>query len=217
MDSNQLNELINHANDILKCDESCQKEKQIEMYKQKLIQLKESNHSFPLEYENAMKEYLLLSKGQQGYEDYYNEYLHKKAEIISNQKGNEITNQISEIKEKMDRLQPLSIQTSIVNDLYSTLQKDNNILSKNKKTDISTAITNDRKSFYLQQKEIFLQTYSIYFYLFYYLLFIGIVFLIQRKQIYFKRKIVFYLLLFILPFINKYIIRFFLKIYHYFF
>ena len=151
IDVNKFNDFLDNANNVLSCDSKCQeKKKKIEL-KKKYLEAKTNLLTAPNQVETSYKNYLTYSKGDTAYNEYRENELQQKAEIVVTTFKTNFSDGIGKAKESYDTYSGLLLNFSHVVELYKKLVKENHILELALKNKTSDVLTNDRKTYYEDQ------------------------------------------------------------------
>jgi hypothetical protein len=172
VDVNKFNDFLDNANNVLSCDSNCQERKKKIELKKKYLEAKTNLLTAPNQVESSYKNYLTYTKGDSAYNEYKENELQKKAEIIVRTFKSTFSESVEKIKESYDTYDGLLLNFAHVVELYKKLVKENKILELEVKNKTSDVLTNDRKTYYEDQ--------SIDNLIFYYkiIMFIYLIFLI---------------------------------------
>ena len=203
IDVGKFNDFINKASELLTCDETCQREKNKLLLKEKFLKAKVNYMTAPAQVETSYKNYLTFTEGDVAYSEYNKKRLSEKARELAKQFKSEFEEQIQKAKSLVATYDGLFINFAHVVEFYYDLVQKNNAMTLSLKNKSSDIVTNDRKTFYEDQK-----IDSLYFYyriiLFIYLVIIisYAVSIIFRPADIGRKKQTFILVLFIIyPFI----------------
>jgi hypothetical protein len=209
-----FNEMIEQARERNACDSKCQFRKKADELKKQYLQSEENVQTAPEKAEEAKREYYTFIDGDSGYKNELKKEYQQKAELITDE-YTEIFN-----KEKKNISSNLIAYSSNYNsvqnliELYLKLEKENRGLKKNLKSNSSSILTNERKSYYEDEGLNLLKLYykiliGIYILtIFAYL--IGIIGF--KSDLDYTKKIVFFIILIILPFISSYALAYIIDV-----
>jgi hypothetical protein len=172
MNVKKFNDFINKATEVLTCDPKCQEEKKRVELKHKYLESKTNLLTAPSQVETSFKNYLTFAKGENAYNDYREHELEAKAETIAEAFKNNFHEEVEKAKTLLKTYTGLLLNYTHVVEFYETLKKENIVLNLEVKNTTSDLLTNDRKTYYEDQK-----IDNLYFYykllLFIYLLICG--------------------------------------------
>jgi hypothetical protein len=156
---NNLNDLINQANQIISCGPSCTQNQTTNQLKQNYLDAESNMVSAPQKFIAAQKEYITYTKGESGYNEFIDKELETKAEAIANTYQSKFDSEIENIEDKIKTYNGLLINHNNLVDLYKKYKKDNNKYEQMLKNKSSDILTNDRKTYYEDQGILTLKTY----------------------------------------------------------
>lgn len=159
IDVGKFNDFINKASELLSCDETCQRTKNELLLKEKFLKAKVNYITAPNKVETSYKNYLTYSKGEEAYSEYNIKMLSEKARTLARTFASEFQEQVQKAKSLISTYDGLFVNFVHVVEYYNDLVQKNNIMSLSLKNKSSDIITNDRKTFYEDQK-----IDSLYFY-----------------------------------------------------
>ena len=153
VDVNKFNDFLDNANKVLSCDSNCQEQKKKDELKKKYLEAKTNLLTAPNQVETSYKNYLTYTKGDSAYNEYRDNELQQKAELVITTFKTNFNEGIEKAKESYDTYSGLLLNFEV----------------KNKTSDV---LTNDRKTYYEDQS---IDNLSFYYYI---ILVIYIIFLI---------------------------------------
>jgi hypothetical protein len=159
LDVGKFNDFINNANALLSCDETCQRDKKQMLLKEKFLKAKVNYMTAPAQVENSYKNYLTYTEGDDAYNEHHKKRLSEKARELAKQFASEFEEQIQKAKGLVSTYDGLLVNFAHVVEYYDDLVQKNKIMSLSLKNKSSDIVTNDRKTFYEDQK-----VDSLYFY-----------------------------------------------------
>ena len=151
IDVNKFNDFINNANKVLSCDSKCQEQKKKNNLKKKYLEAKTNLLTAPIQVETSYKNYLTYSKGDSAYNEYRDDELQKKAEIVVTTFKSNFNDGIEKAKSSYDTYSGLLLNFAHIVELYTKLVKENAVLTLEVKKMTSDVLTNDRKTYYEDQ------------------------------------------------------------------
>lgn len=206
---NDLNSFIDTASESLTCNQECQKLKKEEELKKKLMQAKMNYIMGQQKIQQAEEKYMKYTYGQSAYDEKLEEDLTDKAEVIAEAYIYNFNQDVDNTVTKVDSYNSLLLNFKNVLDLYSKYKKENIVLFRQLKDDVSDVATNERKTFY-EDQGIGALTFWYYILLVLYIVVVicfGVFCLIFPSTYSTISKIAVLLVLFILPFLmNKFFI-----------
>ena len=152
MSVEKFNDFINKATEILSCDSKCQEEKKRVELKHKYLESKTNLLTAPSQVETSFKNYLTFAKGESAYNEYREHELETKAETIAEAFKNNFHEAVEKAKTLLKTYTGLLLNYTHVVEFYETLKKENAVLNLEVKNTTSDLLTNDRKTYYEDQK-----------------------------------------------------------------
>jgi len=208
---NNFNSFIQQANNAVKCDSNCQKEKSAEELKQKYLASKTNLASAPNQVDVAEKNYVTFTQGELAYNNKKEQELHQKAQIIINKFQDTFKKDVEQINDKINTYNSISVNSQNIADLYLKYKEENIILNKNLKNSTSDVLTNQRKSYYENQGiDTLKYLYKYALLTIYIILVIVYTFMafLYNSQIKWKKRFGILFLLILLPFISQWILSY---------
>jgi hypothetical protein len=151
IDVNKFNDFLDNANKVLSCDSACQEQKKKNLLKKKYLEAKTNLITAPNQVETSYKNYLTYSKGDTAYNEYQENQLQEKAEIVITTFKSNFNDGIENAKTSYDTYSGLLLNFSHIVELYTKLVKENKFLTLEVKNKTSDVLTNDRKTYYEDQ------------------------------------------------------------------
>jgi hypothetical protein len=206
---NKFNELISQASDAVLCNADCKQQRQSEKLKQGYIDAETNLASAPAQVFTAKKNYITFSQGEPIYNELRNSELQENAEIIVDEFYNKFKQEESALNIQIDSYDGLLLNFRNVVDLFITYEKENGQLFMELKDESNDVLTNERKTFYEDQR-----IDSLKFYYYYILLTIYIICLLcftgfslfYPSQSSFKTRMAILIGLIALPFASSWIL-----------
>lgn len=208
-DLNKFNSFLNNATQAISCNSECQRNKAAENLKDKYLTAKSNLHLAQPQYELAKQKYYTYVDGQSGYNDMIEKELQKKADLVNEKFKENYRLEKDKIKSQLQTYDGVLINFRNIVDLYEQYKKENIKLFKELKDETNDVLTNERKTYYEDQENGYLNLYYYYFLLVIYCL-IVICFLIfsiiYPSAINWKIRAFLGLIFVILPFISTWIL-----------
>ena len=173
IDVNKFNQFLDNANQVLSCDSKCQEQKKKNDLKKKYLEAKTNLLTAPNQVETSYKNYLTYTQGDSAYNEYRENELQNKAEIIVTTFKTNFSDGIQKVKESYDTYSGLLLNFSHIAELYTKLVKENAMLTLALKDKTSDVLTNDRKTYYEDQSIDSLRFYHIIILIIYIIFLIG--------------------------------------------
>lgn len=213
-DVSQFNDLMTQASEMLACDSKCQEERKKKELEDKYLESKTNLLTAPSQVESSYKNYLTFTKGEAAYSEYQEKQLQEKAKKM----GDKMLFNFNDGREKVNIVlgtyAGLLANYSHVAEYYERLKRENGLLRGRLKTASADVATNDRKTFYEDQK-----IDSVYYYykvclLFYIIALVGVVLLIVTNSgIPWGKKVVLILFFSLYPFFINIIFYYVYRVY----
>lgn len=208
-DMNKFNVLVNQASDAVMCDSECRKERETDKLKQNYLNSQTNLASGPNQLQVAEKNYVTFTKGASGYNDLLDERLQEKAQEIADKFTVYFNDDSEKIKTQIDTYEGLLINFKNVAELYVKYKKENEKLVKDLKDETNDVLTNERKTYYEDQKIDGLKGFYYYILLGIYIIcLIGLIIfsLMYPSQTNWKVKLATFIGFIMLPFFSTWIL-----------
>ena len=209
IDMNKFNTLMSQASDAIMCNSECKKQKQTDELKQIYLKSQANLASAPVQLQVAQKNYVTFTQGESAYNDLLDEQLQEKAQMIADKFNETFEEDTGNFITKLNTYQGLLLNYKNITDLYLKYKKENIQLIKDLKDETNDVLTNERKTFYEDQKIDGLKFYYFYFlYIIYIIFFICFVIFsfMYPSNTSFIVKIISIIGFLILPFISSFIL-----------
>jgi len=209
IDINKFNTLINQASDAIMCDSECRKQRETDKLKQNFLNSQSNLSSASNQVEVAQKNYVIFTQGESAYNDLLDNQLQEKAEQIANQFIEYFQGDSVKIETQIDTYKGLLLNFKNVVELYLNYKKENVQLIKDLKDETSDVLTNERKTYYADQKIDGLKSFYFYFLLTIYVICVicfGIFSIMYPSQSNWKIKIATFIGFILLPFFSTWIL-----------
>jgi hypothetical protein len=148
----KFNDFIDKASEILTCDSKCQEEKKRVELEQKYLESKTNLLTAPSLVETSYKNYLTFAEGENAYNEYRERELESKAKTIVEAFKNNFQEEVAKAKTLLKTYTGLLLNYTHVVEFFGTLKKENALLNLEVKNTTSDLLTNDRKTYYEDQK-----------------------------------------------------------------
>lgn len=208
-DMNKFNTLISQASDAIMCNSECRKQRETDKLKQNYLNSKTNLSSASNQVQVAQKNYVTFTQGDSGYNDLVNNELEEKATQIADAFTSKFTADSTKIQTQIDTYKGLLLNVKNVADLYFKYKKENVKLIKDLKNESNDVLTNERKTFYEDQKIDGLNGFYSYFLLTIYVICVicfGIFSIIYPSQTNWKIKLATFIGFILLPFFSTWIL-----------
>ena len=209
IDMNKFNTLISQASDAVLCNSECRKQRETDKLKQNYLNSQTNLASAPNQVQVAQKNYVTFTEGPSGYNDLLDNQLQEKAQEIVNKFTEYFESDSKEITTKIDTYEGLLINFKNVAELYLKYKKENVQLVKDLKNETNDVLTNERKTYYEDQKIDGLKGFYYYILLGIYIIcLIGFIIfsLMYPSQTSFMRKLASIIGFILLPFLSTWIL-----------
>jgi len=204
-----FNELVSQASDAILCNSDCQQMRKSEELKQKYVDARTNLASAPSQVYTAQKNYITFADGQPAYDEMRKEDLQQHAENISNEFSTKFKDEEKVINIQIDSYDGLLINFKNIFDLFRTYKKENKKLLFELKNETNDVLTNERKTFYEDQRIDGLKYYYYYILLCIYVIcvicFVAFSFF-YPSQSSFKTRMLVLIALVVLPFVSSWIL-----------
>jgi len=152
IDMNNFNTLISQASDAIMCNSECRKQRETDKLKQNYLNSQTNLASAPNQVQVAQKNYVTFTEGPSGYNDLLDNQLQEKAQEIVNKFTEYFDSDSKEITTQIDTYEGLLINFKNVAELYLNYKKENVQLITDLKNETNDVLTNERKTYYEDQK-----------------------------------------------------------------
>ena len=206
---NKFNDLISSAKDAIMCNSECQKQRQEEKLKQIYLNAKTNVASASNQEEVAQKNYILFTKGETAYNDFRDNQLGEKAQMVADTYKKNFDEETNKIKSQIGSYTGLLVNFKNVVELYAQYKKENIELFKELKDETNDILTNERKTYYEDQNIDRLKFFYFYFLLTVYVIFVlcfAAFCLVYPSSTSWKIKLALLLGFILLPFLSTWIL-----------
>ena len=210
IDMNKFNTLISQASDAVLCNSECRKQRETDKLKQNYLNSQTNLASAPNQVQVAQKKYVTFTEGPAGYNDLLDNQLQEKAQEITDTFTEYFVSDSKEITTQIDTYEGLLINFKNVAELYLNYKKENVQLIKDLKNETNDVLTNERKTYYEDQKIDGLKGFYYYILLGIYIIcLIGFIIfsLMYPSQSSLINKIVTFICFILLPFFSTWILE----------
>jgi len=146
-----FNNLLQEAAKSIMCGPECQQNKNKSDLYQKYLDAKTNMVNAPQMVEESAKKYYMYAEGPVGYNNYINQNLEQKFNIIKKEITTTFNNNLNNAKSNLELYKGISINYSYVLELYKYYLNDNKKLETKYKNTTADTLTNDRKTYYENQ------------------------------------------------------------------
>jgi VanZ family protein len=206
-----FNKLISASLKQMECDPECQRLKKEEELKNNYELMKENTIRAPYKEEEALRNYMVFTQGESEYNEYQLKQYETKASELATETQTIFNTEINDVTSRIDSYYNLLFNYKNVNELYNKYKEDNKILFNKLKNISSDIVTNNRKTYYEDQK---IDTLRIVYYILVVIYFIGGIIYIISLFIYPSTKswIINFIALFIIILYPFYSLKLFIKL-----
>lgn len=208
-DLNKFNSFLDKATQAISCDSECQKQQVEQKLKDNYLNAKTNLSLAEPEFELAKRNYYVYVSGQSGYDEMIENELREKADLIVEKFQENYHDETKKIQSQLETYNSLLINFRNVLDLDKKYKRENKQLYKQFKEDTNDILTNERKTFYEDQRNESLNSYYYYIlWIIYGICFICLIIfsLVYPSQITFKSKILLIVAFVVLPFVSTWIL-----------
>jgi len=152
LDMNKFNTLISQASDAILCNSECKKQREADKLKQNFLNSQNNLASASQQVQLAEKKYVTFTQGQTAYNDLLDNQLQEKAQQIIGKFVEYFKTDSQAIKTQIETYQGLLLNFKNVAELYLKYKKENIKLIKDLKDETNDVLTNERKTYYEDQK-----------------------------------------------------------------
>jgi predicted RNase H-like HicB family nuclease len=209
IDMNKFNKLISQASDAVMCNSECRQQRTADKLKQNYLTSQTNLASASNQVQVAQKNYVTFTQGQSGYNDLLDNQLQEQAQKVADTFTEYFDSDSEAIKTQIDTYEGLLLNFKNVAELYVKYKKENTQLIKDLKNETNDILTNERKTYYEDQKIDGLKGFYYYILLGIYIIFlIGfIIFSLKYpSQTTFSGKLVSIVGFILLPFFSTWIL-----------
>lgn len=155
----RFNNFISQATDLLSCDDTCQRNKQEATLKESVLNAEINLATAPTQVETSNKEYITYSQGEAAYNNYIINKLTVEAEKNAQSFSTDFNRAAESTKTFINTYYGITQNVDHLQEYYNALLKENKVMTLQLKNKFSDVVTNDRRTFYEDQK-----IESLYFY-----------------------------------------------------
>jgi hypothetical protein len=209
IDMNKFNKLISQASDAVMCNSECRQQRTADKLKQNYLTSQTNLASAADQVQVAQKNYVTFTQGASGYNDLLENQLQEQAQLVADKFTEYFDSDSKEITTQIDTYEGLLINFKNVAELYLKYKTENVQLLKDLKNETSDVLTNERKTYYEDQKIYGLKSFYYYILLGIYIIcLIGFIIfsLMYPSQTSFSVKLVSIIGFILLPFFSTWIL-----------
>jgi hypothetical protein len=208
-DLSQFNSFLQKATDAVTCNSECQRSRTIDSLKQKFENAQTNTQSANYQLQVAQKNYVTFSEGEGAYNDLLEQQLEDEVNLISQQFQEYFDKEATQTSRLIQTYGGILINFKNIVDLYFNYKNENIQLFEKLKEDTNDVLTNERKTYYIDQENDTLTYFYFYFLLIIYIIIVicYLVFsLIYPSDASILKRILIYIGLNILPFLSYFIL-----------
>lgn len=158
-DLNKFNSFLNSAAEAITCDSECQRNKVVTQLKDKYLTAKSNLNLAEPQFQLARKNFYTYVDGQSGYNEMIEKELTEKANLFVDKFKENYKLEENKIHSQFETYDGLLINFRNIVDLYKQYKIENTKLYKQLKEDTNDILTNERKTFYEDQNNDYLNFY----------------------------------------------------------
>lgn len=206
---NQFNELISQASDAVLCNPACQQQRKSEELKQKYINAQENAASASVQITTSKKNYMVFTQGETVYNESQQVEYAKEAQEIADAYSENFDEESAKLNIQIDSYGGLLLNFRNVSDYFDKLVAENRQLFLELKDETNDVLTNERKTYYEDQRIDGLKHYYYYILLAIYV--VCVICFVVFAVIYpspssFKMRLLLLVILIALPFVSSWIL-----------
>lgn len=169
VDLSNFNSMIESANNTISCNSDCKRNKRVASLRRKMGEAKSKVVLAEPEYQNAVKNYVVYTAGENSYDEMMKQQYTELADTVAAKMQGDLNDTIGKIIPQIHTYEGLMVNFRNVVDLFEQYKVENMALERRLKEDTNDIITNERKTFYEDQEIDVLDTSYYYFFIFIYL------------------------------------------------
>jgi ABC-type transport system involved in cytochrome bd biosynthesis fused ATPase/permease subunit len=169
-DLSQFNSFLQKATDAVTCNSECQRSRTMDSLKQKFENAQTNTQSANYQLQVAQKNYVTFSEGEGAYNDLLQQQLEERANLISQQFQENFNKETTQVARQIDTYGGILVNFKNIVDLYFNYKKENIKLFKKLKEQTNDVLTNERKTYYIDQQNDTLTYFYFYFLLIIYVI-----------------------------------------------
>jgi len=208
-DLSQFNSFLQKATDAVTCNSECQRNRTMDSLKQKFENAQTNTQSANYQLQVAQKNYVTFSEGEGAYNDLLQQQLQEKANLISQQFQENFDKETTQVARQIDTYGGILVNFKNIFDLYFNYKKENIKLFKKLKEQTNDVLTNERKTYYIDQQNDTLTYFYFYFLLIIYVIIVicYLLFsLMYPSNASIIKRILIFIGLIVLPFLSYFIL-----------
>jgi hypothetical protein len=208
-DLSQFNSFLQKATDAVTCNSECQRNRTIDSLEEKYVNAQTNTQTANYQLQVAEQNYVTFSQGEGAYNDLLQQQLEGKADLIATEFQENFDKEATQTSRLIQTYGGILVNFKNIVDLYFNYKKENIQLFKKLKEDTNDVLTNQRKTYYIDQENDTLTYFYFYFLLIIYIIIVicYLVFsLIYPSNASIIKRILIFIVLIILPFLSYFIL-----------
>lgn len=162
-DLSQFNSFLQKATDAVTCNSECQRNRTIDSLKQKFVNAQTNIASANNQLQVAEKNYVTFSQGEGVYDELLEQKFEEEANFISIEFQENFDKESTQVVRQIETYGGILINFKNIVDLYFNYKKENTELYEKLKKETNDVLTNERKSYYIDQQNDTLTNFYFYF------------------------------------------------------
>jgi hypothetical protein len=162
-DLNKFNSFLNTATQAVTCNAECQRNNKENQLKEKYQTARSNLDLAKPQYELAKQKYYTYVDGQSGYNEMIENELNKKADLFGEKFKENYRLEKEKIESQLQTYDGILINFRNIVELHQKYKKENVKLFKQLKNETNDILTNERKTYYEDQQNDYLDIYYYYF------------------------------------------------------
>lgn len=219
-DLNKFNSFLDKATEAITCNSECQNNKRIQNLRDKYHAARSNLNLAEPQYELAKQKYYTYVAGQSGYNEMIEKELMEKAHLFTDTFKENYRLEKDKIQSQLQTYDGLLINFRNIVDLYKQYKKENIKLFKELKDETNDILTNERKTYYEDQENGYLNLYYYYFLVVVYCIIVicfCVFSLIYPSSTDWKIRLFLGIIFIILPFISTWLLGMIIKLLYWLF
>ena len=148
VDMEQMNKLINTANDYIKCDSNCQKERKIGLLKKEYEDIQKKDDDYDEKLAKAKKAYYVAAFGDAGFQKEAKKEIDEAANKSAGQLKEDIGKHLLQLETAFDSMERAKLNMELTKELVKKYEKENKKMEKIIEKDENKTAINQRLAVY---------------------------------------------------------------------
>lgn len=148
VDMEQMNKLLNTANDYILCDSQCQKERKIGLLKKEYEDLQKKDEDYDEKLAAAKRAYYLAAFGDAGFQKEAMREIDEAANKSGEKLNQDIDKQILQLETAFNSMEQAKLNMELTKELVKKIEKENNDIEKKIVADDNKTAINQRLAQY---------------------------------------------------------------------